>query len=149
MGLADAAFSAVDWLRSRYYPAKAADVCSLPFDKDVEDLAAGLHGLSLHGSTAPLPKPARGKAKGKKSVAFALERNETRSVDYWFVETWGDGYHRYTGHVKFARIFTWIEYPRWIEPHGHTQLHFPRTKYVRDVPDWQDEDGDGDIAMLA
>ncbi|MCJ1267673.1 hypothetical protein MMC22_007559 [Lobaria immixta] len=33
-----------------------------------------------------------------------------------------------------------FEVSRWIEPDGHNQLHFPRTKWMRDVPDWSVED---------
>ena len=35
---------------------------------------------------------------------------------------------------------------RWIRPHGRTQLNFPRTKWVFDVPA-DVEDSDGDIEM--
>ena len=40
------------------------------------------------------------------------------------------------------------ENPRWIEPHGHQQLHFPRTRWIREVPDLDFEDDDGDVEMV-
>lgn len=36
----------------------------------------------------------------------------------------------------------------WLEPDGHNQLSFPRTLYVRNVPDSEAEDLDGDVEML-
>ncbi|KAL8785595.1 MAG: hypothetical protein Q9195_008581 [Heterodermia aff. obscurata] len=35
----------------------------------------------------------------------------------------------------------------WIEPDGHNQLHFPRTRFIRDGPDPEMVDDDGDIDM--
>ena len=35
----------------------------------------------------------------------------------------------------------------WLEPDGRNQLHFPRTRFVRDGRDPQLEDDDGDIVM--
>jgi len=39
----------------------------------------------------------------------------------------------------------WIE--RYLEPDGHNQVHFPRTKWIRDGPTGDDVDADGDVDM--
>ena len=50
--------------------------------------------------------------------------------------------------MRFYRHHAYYTVDRWIEPYDHTQLHFPRTKWIRDIPDSGLEDLDGDIEML-
>lgn len=102
------------------------------------DTSFGASALKLSSSPSPPPKK-----KGKKSVAFAEELNEVYEVEKWFDRR----IHKHR-EIRF-RWGYWqsIEVSRWIEPDGHNQLHFPRTKWVRDVPDWSVEDQDGDVEM--
>ena len=97
-------------------------------------------------ATAPSPSPpARVKKKKKKSVKFDLERNETIEVGEWYAQTWGTG-DSYSG-VRWGMELQWTV-ERYLEPYGHTQLHFPQTKWIRDVPNWDAENDDGDIDMI-
>ena len=99
------------------------------------------------GFSAPVVEPPPRqpqKKKVKKRVAFAEELNEVYVVENWFDR-------RIHKHREIR--FRWgkkyvIEGSRWIKPDGHNQLHFPRTKWVRDVPDWSVEDQDGDVEMV-
>lgn len=36
---------------------------------------------------------------------------------------------------------------RYLEPDGHNQVNFPRTKWIRDGPTGDDVDADGDVDM--
>ena len=86
----------------------------------------------------------RPKKKVKKSVAFAEELNEVYEVENWFDRR----IHKHR-EIRFGwGVAVTHEVSRWIEPNGHQQLHFPRTKWVRDVPDWSAEDQDGDLEMV-
>lgn len=93
-------------------------------------------------ASSSLP-PAR--VKKKKSVKFDLDRNETVEVGNWYVRTWGTG-DSYSG-VRWGEELVW-RVERYLEPHGHTQLHFPETKWIHDVPGWDAENDDGDIEMI-
>lgn len=53
----------------------------------------------------------------------------------------------FNGHVRWDHYDKVYEVDTWIVPDGHNQLHFPRTKWIRDVPDPAVEDLDGDIEM--
>ena len=100
------------------------------------------------GFSAPAqlpPRPQLQKKKVKKSVAFAEELNEENDVENWFDRR----IHKHR-EIRFGwGVAVTHEVSRWIEPHGHQQLHFPRTKWVRDVPDWSVEDQDGDVEMVS
>ena len=85
------------------------------------------------------------KVKQKKSVKFDLDRNETVEVGRWYVATWGIG--KSYGGVRWGPLYVDIV-DRYLEPHGRTQLHFPQTKWIRNVPDWDAENDDGDIEMI-
>ena len=85
------------------------------------------------------------KVKKKKSVKFDLDRNETVEVGDWYVRTWGTG-DSYAG-VRWGEQLVWTV-DRYLEPCGYTQLHFPQTKWIRDVPGWDAENDDGDIEMI-
>ena len=50
--------------------------------------------------------------------------------------------------VRFHDYALVWEHPRWIEPDGQQQLHFPRTRWIRDGPDPSLEDHEGDIEMV-
>ena len=53
------------------------------------------------------------------------------------------------GHVRWDHYDAVYLVDNWIEqPYGRTQLHFPKTRWIRDVPDPELEDLDGDIEML-
>ena len=87
------------------------------------------------------------KRKKTKTVAFAPEDdNEVHLVENWLGEL--NFHSRSEGHVRFYRYHAYYTFDRWIEPHDHTQLHFQRTKWIRDIPDSGLEDLDGDIEML-
>lgn len=99
------------------------------------------------GFSAPaqLPLPPQKKKKVKKSVAFAEELNEVYEVENWFDRR----IHKHR-EIRFGwGVAITYEVSRWIEPDGHNQLHFPRAKWVRDVPDWSVEDQDGDVEMVS
>lgn len=89
--------------------------------------------------------PVRVKKKKKKTVRFDLDRNETVEVGDWYIQTWGIG-KKYWG----VRWGLWVvdTFEPYLEPDGHNQLHFPRTKWIRDVPSWDEENDDGDIEMI-
>lgn len=104
------------------------------------DTSFGASALTL---SSPSPSPPPPKRKAKKSVAFAEDLNEVHVVENWF----DPSIHKHR-EIRFRwGIWEMIEVSRWIEPDGHNQLHFPRTKWVRDVPDWSVEDQDGDVEM--
>ncbi|MCJ1257255.1 hypothetical protein MMC24_005080 [Lignoscripta atroalba] len=84
--------------------------------------------------------------KKKKSVVFAEWKNQTRLVDSW-IDRRVHVHRPGAGTVRFACEVVYTGLSRWIEPDGHNQLHFPRTKWIRDVPD-PVEDLDGDVEML-
>lgn len=94
---------------------------------------------------------ATGKKGGKKSVGFALEKNEIFPVDRWVdpaVHVHGQRDERRGCIVDFAEEVEYlVDLERWIVPDGRNQIHFPRTKWVRDVPDADLEDDDGDLVM--
>lgn len=85
------------------------------------------------------------KSKGKgKAVSFDLERNETVEVENWFITA----IHK---HVKKRLRFSdhaWtMDVARWIEPDGHNQISFPRTKWIWAKSEWSREDEAGDVMM--
>ncbi|KAL9077679.1 MAG: hypothetical protein Q9161_000051 [Pseudevernia consocians] len=86
--------------------------------------------------TQRLEQPKVIKKKNPKTVSFALENNTTQVVDRWIIK------------VRWARYDEVFDVDRWIEPHGHNQLNFPRTKFVRDGPDADAEDDQGDVEMI-
>ncbi|MCJ1469040.1 hypothetical protein MMC07_007672 [Pseudocyphellaria aurata] len=115
---------------------------ALASESDSPDTSFDDSALSLE--SPPRPEPAQPAKKAKKTVGFDLARNEVYEVDYWFDRR----IHKHR-EIRFGwGIEETIEVSRWIEPDGHNQLHFPRTKWVRDVPDWTVEDQDGDVEML-
>lgn len=96
--------------------------------------------LPTHGPEQPkaITRETNTKTKKKKkpkTVSFALDNNTTRIVDRWIVK------------VTFADFYEELEVERWIEPHGRHQRSFPRTTFVRDGPDVEDEDDEGDVVM--
>ncbi len=97
----------------------------------------------FEAKVSPSPPPAR--VKKKKSVKFDLDRNQTVEVGNWYVQTWGTGDSLYG--VRWGMKLVWIV-DRYLEPHGRNQLHFPQTKWIRDVPSWDAENDDGDIEMI-
>lgn len=78
-------------------------------------------------------------------MKFDLSRNETVEVEDWYVLTWGTD-NSYAG-VRWGEQLVWTV-DRYLEPYGHTQLHFPETKWIHDVPSWDAENDDGDIEMI-
>jgi len=50
-------------------------------------------------------------------------------------------------HVHFDDYNSYLDVENYLEPDAHNQLSFPRTTYPREVPDFEVDDGDGDIAM--
>ena len=83
-------------------------------------------------------------------MAFAEWKNQVLLVESWIDrrvhvhKKLRDG----AGTVEFACEFVYPDLERWIEPDGHNQINFPRTKWIRGVPDPTLEDCDGDIEML-
>lgn len=145
MGLAASAVAVGAWFRSR---SQATKEVQPPSGDAVADEAAS-EPSSPHAPTPSPSPPAKVEKKKKKSVAFALERNETRLVDKWYINTWGHKHPtRPNGRVGIHEVVLVMFVANWLQPDGHNQLHFPRTKWIRDVPDWDVEDDDGDIGML-
>ncbi|KAL8806678.1 MAG: hypothetical protein Q9182_001206 [Xanthomendoza sp. 2 TL-2023] len=74
--------------------------------------------------------------KAKKSVTFDLVKNTL---------------HRYTPvkakFVTFNHKSHWVLYCHEVDPAGYDTLHCRKTKYIRDVPDIDLVDDDGDVAM--
>lgn len=102
----------------------------------------GISALALE--SPPRQQQEKKKKKGKKTVAFAEELNEVYEVEYWFDRR----IHKHREiRFRWDEAVVVFEVSRWIESDGHNQLHFPRTKWVRDVPDWSVEDQDGDVEM--
>ncbi|KAL9127434.1 MAG: hypothetical protein Q9175_007735 [Cornicularia normoerica] len=81
------------------------------------------------------PKPVK-KKKKPKTVSFALENNTTQVVDRWIKKV---------GWARWDEVF---DVDRWIEPHGRDQLNFPKTRFIRDGPDGDAEDDQGDVEMV-
>ena len=46
-----------------------------------------------------------------------------------------------------GKLRGWAEFERYLEPDGHNQVSFPRTKWIRDGPSVDDVDFDGDVEM--
>ncbi|KAL8682411.1 MAG: hypothetical protein Q9186_001532 [Xanthomendoza sp. 1 TL-2023] len=78
----------------------------------------------------------RRKRKKKKSVRFDTVKNTL---------------HRYTPvtakFVTFHHKNHWVLYCHEVDPAGYDTLHCRKTKYIRDVPDLDLVDDDGDIDM--
>ncbi|KAM0799243.1 hypothetical protein BDR22DRAFT_890455 [Usnea florida] len=97
---------------------------------------------SPHSTTRPAPhRPEQPtttmkKKKPPNTVSFALEHNTTQVVDRWIKR------------VSWAPYDEVAEVQRWIEPHGRRQLHFPRTVFIRDGPDTEAVDDEGDAEMV-
>lgn len=81
-------------------------------------------------------RPQWQRKKKKKSVQFEMVRNTL---------------HRYTPvRAKFVTFHwkkKWIVYSHEFDPAGYDTLHCAKTKYIRDVPDLDLIDDDGDIGM--
>ncbi|MCJ1373351.1 hypothetical protein MMC20_004579 [Loxospora ochrophaea] len=94
----------------------------------------------------PLPPPL---ANHSPQVSFALSQNQTQIVTRWIDKR----KHQFsikrdgTPRVRFCREVIVCHVDNWIVPHGHTQLSFPRTKWIREVPDPELEDWEGDVGM--
>ncbi|KAL8671715.1 MAG: hypothetical protein Q9168_003786 [Polycauliona sp. 1 TL-2023] len=80
--------------------------------------------------------PQRPRKKKKKSVQFDMVKNTL---------------HRYTPvKAKFVTFHwkkKWLVYCHEYDPAGYDTLHCAKTKYIRDVPDLDLVDADGDIGM--
>ncbi len=113
---------------------------------DVEDLCKKLQSLSLSETRGALRPQGSVKKKTAKTVVWADDKNEVYLVEKWIVK------HLHihqpaNGHVRWDHYDKVYLVDTWIVPDGHNQLHFPRTKWIRDVPDAVVEDLDGDIEM--
>ena len=94
--------------------------------------------------------------KKKKTVQFAAEeKNEVLLVTRWIEPR----IHCHTAydpadddrHVQWYETVTVRLFEGYLEPYGHTQLHFPSTKHARVCDaygDPADEDDAGDVVML-
>ncbi|KAL9098271.1 MAG: hypothetical protein Q9163_006042 [Psora crenata] len=96
----------------------------------------------------------KSKSKRKKKVkrvVIAEERNTYKEVQNWIVRQSDqhDLAKPITRHVHWDVYDVVYEFePYWDNDGAHSQLHFPRTKFIRNVPDIDLEDFDGDIEML-
>ena len=88
-----------------------------------------------------------------KSVRFN-EDVKTKVISRCAIEEWdrdfdrsSKPYARRLGHVQLDLKMKICFVGNYLEPHGHNQLHFPRTHVVRDGRDPELEDDDGDIEM--
>ncbi|KAL8818087.1 MAG: hypothetical protein Q9223_003200 [Gallowayella weberi] len=88
--------------------------------------------ILVHG----LGKQMRRRRKVKKSVTFDMMKNTL---------------HRYTPvkakFVTFNHKSHWVLYCHEVDPAGYDTLHCRKTKYIRDVPDLDLVDDDGDFDM--
>ena len=112
----------------------------------VEDLCKMLQSLNLSETRGALRPQGSAKKKTAKTVVWADDKNEVHLVEKWIVK------HLHiqqpeNGHVRWDHYDKVYLIDTWIVPDGHNQLHFPRTKWIRDVPDAAVEDLDGDIEM--
>jgi len=94
--------------------------------------------------------------KPKRSIRFAatsLVQEYTRwnykgepPVD---TELVGSPYERRFKRVQFSFLKPrgLDEFERYLEPDGHNQVNFPRTRWIRDGPTGDDVDADGDVDM--
>lgn len=99
----------------------------------------------------------RAHPKPKKTVSFA----PTELVQEYIRWNWedesavseliGSPYERRFKRAKFSLPFfgRMVYFERYLEPDGHNQVNFPRTKRIRDVPTWDGVDDDGDVDMDA
>ncbi len=94
--------------------------------------------------------------KPKRSVRFAATSHVQEYTRWNYkgqspgnTELLGSPYERRFKRVAFKTHHDvrgrWIE--RYLEPDGHNQVHFPRTKWIRDGPTGDDVDADGDVDM--
>lgn len=139
-GLVSVAVAVGAWLRS----VSKAQRLGSSGKSCMGDLEATCRPESEAPASSSSSPPVRAKKK-KKSVKFDLERNETVEVGYWYVEAWGTG--DCSRSVRWGNKFV-LTVDRYLEPYGHTQLHFPQTKWIHDVPSWDTENDDGDIDMI-
>ena len=110
----------------------------------VEELCKMFQSLNLSETRGAL-RP-RGSKKTAKTVVWADDKNEVHLVENWIVKHIHI-HQPFNGHVRWDHYDKVYEVDTWIVPDGHNQLHFPRTKWIRDVPDPAVEDLDGDIEM--
>ena len=111
----------------------------------VEDLCKMLQSLTLSDTRGALRRQGS-KKKTAKTVVWADDQNEVHLVERWIV-THLHIHQPENGHVRWDHYDKVYSVDKWIVPDGHNQLHFPRTKWIRDVPDAAFEDLDGDIEM--
>ena len=117
-------------------------------DAGVEDLCKMLQSLKLSETRGALrPRGSVKKLKKAKTVVWAEEKNEVHLVDKWII-THIHVWQPENGHVRWDHYDKVYPVETWIVPDGHNQLHFPRTKWMRDVPEAALEDLDGDIEMF-
>lgn len=111
----------------------------------VEDRCKMLQSPTLSKTRGAL-RPQGSKKKTAKTVVWADDKNEVHLVEKWIV-THIHIHQPANGHVRWDHYDKVYPVDTWIVPDGHNQLHFPRTKWIRDVPDGAFEDLDGDIEM--
>ena len=94
-------------------------------------------------------------SKPKRSVSFAPNELVQEYTPWNFkgqspihTRLVGPPYERSQKRVKFRKEWLLSPVERYLEPDGHNQLNFPRTKWIRDVPTWEDVDADGDVDMV-
>ena len=112
----------------------------------VEDLCKMLQSLTLSDIRGALRPQGSKKKRTAKTVVWADDQNEVHLVERWIV-THLHIHQPENGHVRWDHYDQVYSVDRWIVPDGHNQLHFPRTKWIRDVPEAAFEDLDGDIEM--
>ena len=111
----------------------------------VENLCKMLQSLTLSENRGAL-RPQGIKKKTAKTVVWADDKNEVHLVEKCIV-THIHIHQLANGHVRWDHYDKVYPVDTWIVPEGHNQLHFPRTKWIRDVPDVAFEDLDCDIEM--
>ena len=117
-------------------------------DEDVfPHLTASFQTLSISSGGC---LESKSKSKKVKRVVIAEDKNMYKEVENWIVP-WRD---QHDCSKSMSRHAHWDVYDAVyeFEPYLHdegaqSQLHFPRTKFIRNVPDVEFEDSDGDIAM--
>ena len=131
----------------------------------IEEVAAGRSLAESPGAAFDCPIPPSGIRKATRSfeswkgrkkaktVVFA-EEDDVLLVEKWIIPKVHCHNKEEVSALPSVREVHWDDYnlifpvENWLQPDGHNQLSFPRTRYVRNVPDSEAEDLDGDIEML-
>ncbi|KAL9637323.1 MAG: hypothetical protein Q9164_002260 [Protoblastenia rupestris] len=130
--------------------ANTRPMCSTSTDEDpFPHLIASFQTLNVSSLRGCVKS--KSKRKKVKRVVIAEEKNTYKEVENWIVRRRDqhDCDASMPRHVHWDVYDVIYEFEPYLENDGaQSQLHFPRTKFIRNVPDVELEDSDGDIGML-